>query len=148
MSMHPRRVPRARIDPIDTEADALALVRGVLAIPARYETIVIVLDDARRGLGVVSVSDTTDPDQVIGVVECLARPDLFDGDGAALIVATARPGGTVDDGDIDRWLEICDLTDAAGVDLVEWFVVGRSISCPRDLLGAPPRWKGGDARSA
>ncbi len=145
---HPRRVPRARIDTIACAADALTLIRAVLAVPTRPEAIVIVLDDAHRGLAVVSVSDTDDDDSVVAVVECIARPDLFDGDAGALVIATVRPGGTVTDGDIDRWLEICDLAEGAGLELVEWFVVGRSISCPRDLVGMPPRWRGGAARSA
>lgn len=145
---HPRRVPRARIDTIGCPDDALVLVRGVLAVPARHETIVVVLDDAHRGLGVVSVSDTSQPESVITVVECIAQPDLFDGEGAALVVASVRPGGSVADDDIDRWFEICDLADDAELELVEWFVLGRSVSCPRDLVGAPPRWRGGAARSA
>ncbi len=36
-----------------------------------------------------------------------------------------------------------DLTSAAGVELVEWFVIGDDIHCPRDLLGEPPRWRSG-----
>jgi hypothetical protein len=158
MSTHPRprRVPRARIDPIACADDALALIRGVLAVPARPETIVVILDDAHRGLGIVSVSDTTSADAVVDVVECLAQPDLFGGDAAALVVATARPLYALDDAvegdtvgrDIDRWFEICDLAELVGLELVEWFVVGRSISCPRDLVGVPPRWRGGAARSA
>lgn len=145
---HPRRVPRARIDTIACADDALTLIRGVLAVPPRHETIVIVLDVSHRGLGVVSVSDTTRPDAAVTVVECLAKPDLFGGEGAALIVATVRPGGTVDERDIDRWFETSDISEQAGLELVEWFVVGRTISCPRDLVGAPPRWRGGAARSA
>ena len=31
---------------------------------------------------------------------------------------------------------------------VEWFVVGAVVSWPRDLAGAPPRWRKPDARSA
>jgi hypothetical protein len=144
---HPRRLPRARVDPITDSADALALIRRVLATPARPETIVVVVDDAHRGLGLVSVSGTTEPDQVVTVVECLAQPAAFDGEAGGLIVASVRPGGGVEPGDVDRWFEMSDLSDAAGLELVEWFVVGRSISCPRDLVGAPPRWPGG-ARSA
>jgi len=145
---HSRRMPRARIDPITDAVDAFALIRRVLAIPPRPETIVVVLDDAHRGLGIMSVSGTCDPDHVLTVVECVARPDLFDGDGAALIVASARPGGGPVGDDVDRWFEMCDLSEAVGLELVEWFVVGRSVSCPRDLVGAPPRWRGGAARSA
>jgi len=145
---HRRRFPRARIDAIASADDALTVIRGVLAVPARHETIVIVLDDAHRGLGVVSVSGTTRIDAVVTVVECIAQPELFGGEGAALVVATARPGGTVVGDDVDHWFEICDLAEQVGLELVEWFVVGRAISCPRDLVGAPPRWRGGAARSA
>jgi hypothetical protein len=145
---HAHRIPRARIDTIACAADALALIQRVLAVPASHETIVIVLDDAHRGLGIVSVSGTSEPDQVVTVVECIARPDLFGGEGAALVVASNRPAGAVTADDIDRWFEMCDLSEVAGVELVEWFVIGRSVSCPRDLVGAPPRWRGGAARSA
>lgn len=145
---HPRRVPRARVDPIACADDALTLVRGVLAVPTRPETVVIVLDDAHRGLGIVSVSGTASPDAVVSVVECIAQPDLFAGDGAALVVASSRPGQPVDEADIDRWFDMCDLAEQAELELIEWFVVGRSVSCPRDLVGAPPRWRGGAARSA
>lgn len=139
---NPHRIPRARVDTIAGACDALALIHRVLAVPASHETIVIVLDDAHRGLGIVSVSGTFEPHQVVAVVECIAQPDLFGGEGAALVVASARPCGGIDGDDVDRWFEMCDLADAAGLELVEWFVVGRSISCPRDLVGAPPRWRG------
>jgi hypothetical protein len=36
-----------------------------------------------------------------------------------------------------------DVTSAAGVELVEWFVIGDDIHCPRDLLGESPRWRSG-----
>ena len=61
----------------------------------------------------------------------------------ALVMATVRPGGGPLEDDGDRWLEMSDLTSAAGVELVEWFVIGDEIHCPRDLLGEPPRWRSG-----
>ena len=46
-----------------------------------------------------------------------------------------------DAGDVDRWLEISDLAEDHGVDLLEWYVIGPDgASCPRDRLGEPPRW--------
>ena len=50
------------------------------------------------------------------------------------------------DGDVDRWLGMCDLADAAGLELIEWYVVGAAVRCPRDLVGMPPRWPGAAAR--
>ncbi len=55
----------------------------------------------------------------------------------------SAPAGGPLEGDGDRWLEMSDLTSAAGVELVEWFVIGDDIHCPRDLLGEPPRWRSG-----
>lgn len=150
MSIHPHahRLPRARIDPIVDPATALALVRATAAVPARPETIVTLLDDARRGLAIVTVDGTNEPDHVLEVVECVTAADLYDAGLGGVIVASVRPAGTVADGDADRWFELCDLTDDAGVELLEWFVIGRSVSCPRDLVGVPPRWPAPGARSA
>lgn len=150
MSVHPHhhRVPRARIDPIVDAATALRLLLATLSLPREHETLVLVLDDSRCGIGVVSVSGTHRPDQVVEVVECLAHPELFGGDGAALVVASSRPCVGLVDGDVDRWLEMCDLADAAGLELIEWFVVGSTVRCPRDLVGMPPRWRGDAARPA
>ena len=61
----------------------------------------------------------------------------------ALVLATVRPGQGALAGDGDRWLEMSDLASAAGVELVEWFIIGADIHCPRDLLGEPPRWRSG-----
>ena len=32
------------------------------------------------------------------------------------------------------------LTVADVMELLEWFVIADEVSCPRDLLGEPPRW--------
>ena len=143
MSAHPpatHRFPRARVDPIDSAPIALGLLRRI-AVPEQHETLLLVLDDARRGLAVVTVTDTDDDDHVLTVVDTLARPDLCGGEAAALIVASVRPFGTTTPADVDRWFEMSELADQGGLELVEWFVIGRSVSCPRDRVGAPPRWR-------
>jgi len=149
MSVHPfhRRLPRAGIDPLVSLDHVLPLVRTLVSVPAAFETFVIVVDDAQRGLGIAHITNTTEPDDVVGIVERFAVPDLAHGIGAGIIVVSVRPGDDIAMGDIDRWLEMSDLTDDAGIELVEWLIVGRTIVCPRDLLGVPPRWGGNDARS-
>ena len=42
--------------------------------------------------------------------------------------------------DVDRWLEMSDIAEQVGVELIEWFVIGGDVTCPRDQLGEPPRW--------
>ncbi len=114
--------------------------------PLCHETIVLALDEQRRGIAVVVVSGTRRPDDVLEVVECLTRPAAPNGRTGAIIVASVRPApeevdaGTRPDADIDRWLEMSDIAEDAGVALVEWFVIDREVRCPRDQLGEPPRW--------
>jgi hypothetical protein len=135
------RVPRAGIDPITDEATALALLR-LVACPTRHETILVLLDDDRRGMGLVVVSDTAEPDAVVEVADRVLDPAVHDGRVAAVVVATLRPGGgdSVTLGDADRWLELDDVADRCCVELVEWFVLAGGVSRPRELVNAPPRW--------
>ena len=151
-SQHPghHRFPRARIDPITDPGTALMLLRRMQAIPRRHETLVVLLDDAHRGFSIVTIDNTPRPDQAIDAVECFARPEIVRKNGlSALIIASDRtPDGSPDPTDTDRWFEMCEIAERVGVELVEWFLFCREVSCPRDLVGAPPRWRGPAARSA
>ena len=136
------RVPRAGVDPIDDADAALAIIRLALHSPAIHETVALVLDADRTGRTVVVVDGTVEPDSVLDVVETLAETIAAARHDGALVVASVRPGGQPVDGDDDRWLEASELAEAAGVELLEWFVLdgcGRTWS-PRDLLGEAPRW--------
>lgn len=134
------RPPRAGIDPIDSHELALLTIASSTSSPPRPETIVVLLDDARRGSTIVVVSGTVRHDAVLEVVECIGEAAVGDGRASAAIIASVRPGGGLDAGDVDRWLELSDIADTYGIELVEWFVVGRAVVCPRDLLGEAPRW--------
>lgn len=139
-----RRIPRAGIDTIDHPDTALATIALAVTRPLRNETVLLLLDEARCGRAIVVVGDTTLPDQAIEVVECITQAEGCEHLGA-IVVASVRPDGGDDPdderrGDIDRWLEMSDIAAIAGVELLEWFVIGRTISCPRDLLGEAPRW--------
>ncbi len=134
-------IPRAGLDPIRCADQALAVINAVISDPPTDETVLVLLDTRRTGTCIVIVNGTSPPDRVVDAVEAIAE---IAGDGdddlEALVVASIRPGGGIDPGDGDRWLEMSDLTAAAGLELVEWFVLGDDIDCPRDLLGEPPRW--------
>ncbi len=134
------RLPRAGIDTIDAPGRALHAIAMSMAIPPRPETLVILLDEARRGLTIVTVTDCTDPDHVVDAIEVLTAPANTQGVIGAIIVASIRPDGATDERDVDRWIELSEIAEAHGVQLLEWYVVGREIVCPRDLLGEPPRW--------
>ena len=140
---HPHRIPRARVQPLRRDG-AIALLNASIDRPPRPETILLLLDDDRRGVSIVTVTGTDEPDQVVGVIEhvleAVAATDSVAVEIGSMVVATVRPGGGLEPGDGDRWFEMCDLSDDHGIELVEWFVFGRSLSCPRDQVGAPPRW--------
>jgi hypothetical protein len=109
-----------------------------LAAPFGDDTVAMLLDGDRRGVGIVVVTGTTDPDAIFRVIAAcgnIRRPEI-----AALILATSRPGGDLVVADRDRWLEASLQCDAAGLELVEWFVIGTHVACPRELAGDPPRW--------
>ena len=141
------RAPRAAVDPIDSPRSALALVDLALRRPLAHETVAIVLDEDRRGRTIVVVDGTRQADSILDVVERVAESIAATGRPGSIVVASARPGGGPEPGDDDRWLEASDIADDLGVELVEWFVIGGDVpsvranaTCPRDLLGEPPRW--------
>lgn len=136
------RVPRAGVDPIDTERAALAVINLVLEPPLHDDTIVIALDRERRGRSLMVVHGTNGHDDLFGVLEMLVEMDVEELD--ALIVATVRPPVVgvpdLDPLDVERWILASELVEESGLELVEWFVIGAGVSCPRDLLPEPPRW--------
>ena len=142
MSRTPRShpVPRGGVDPIRSSDDALAVL--ALAAPYGHDTIVILLDEHRCGSSVMVVTDTVDRDALFRVIDaCLRATAGLDHPFEAMIVASSRPDGDVEPHDVHRWLEASDQCRAGGIELVEWYVLGRSgPQCPRALFGEPERW--------
>jgi DNA repair protein RadC len=133
------RIPRGFIDPIKSRSDALAVLS--LAAPFGDDTVAILLDPERRGVGILVVTGTTDPDAIFRVIDVCVHAQYTDV--AGIILATSRPGGDLQPVDRNRWIEAAMQCDDAGVELVEWFIIGRRITCPRELAGDPPRWDAG-----
>ncbi len=135
---HP--VPRGGIDPIRSADDALAVL--ALAAPYGHDTIVILLDADRCGCSVMVVTDTVDRDALFGVIDvCVSATAAHGAPIEAMIVASSRPDGDVEPDDVHRWLEASDQCRTRGLELVEWFVLGRSgPRRPREMFGEPERW--------
>ena len=133
-------VPVAGVDPIDSPETARRLIHEVLAVPERPETVAILLDDHRRGIAVLSVDATVADDAVLDVADRLAELARHLTAIAGIVLVTVRPDRSTVLDDLDRWIEIDGRFDEVGVELLEWFVIGRDVSCPRTLLGQPARW--------
>ena len=130
------RIPRGFIDPIESRADALAVL--ALAAPFGHDTIAILLDPDRCGVGILVVTDTRDDDAIFRIIDVCIDAQYTEISG--LILATSRPGGDVMSTDASRWRRASSQCDEAGIELVEWFVIGTHIACPRELTGDQPRW--------
>lgn len=135
-----QQLPVAEVDRFDDPSTALTLIDALASNPVVHETIAILLDEDHRGSTVMNFDGTTDNDSVLWVADAVTeRAHRSDGVGA-VVIASFRPDGSDELDDVERWLTIDEQLGLVGIELVEWFVIGRSISCPRALLGDPPRW--------
>jgi hypothetical protein len=141
-----RSLPPRAGQPIRSAFDAIGVVSLAIHRPLEFETIGFFLDDHARSNTITVVTGTTEPDAVLAVAECLALAAADSPNLCGLVLATVRPDlpphvpATLP-GDVDRWIEANSITEAQGIELIEWFVVGRSgVACPRDVLGDPERW--------
>jgi len=136
---HPRhRVPRGGIDPIRSSDDALAVI--ALGSPYRNDTVVILLDAERRGSSILVVTDTIEPDAMFDVLESCVRAARDHPAIRSMILASCRPNGDVEADDAQRWFTASALCCSGGLELIEWFVLGSTIECPRQMIGEPHRW--------
>jgi len=119
--------------------EAIAAIEVFRHHRLRHETIVVALDGSARMRWVVVVAGTDHPDAVLDVIERLV--DACDHTVEQFLIASIRPGLDTQIDDVDRWLEICHLAARRGIGILEWFVYGTHRSCPRALLGEPPRWQ-------
>lgn len=126
---------------VDSADAALTVIAASMQRPPRPQVIVLVLDTDLGGNAVVVVDGTDSPDAVIDVFELLAEGAVEADHPSTFVVAAVRPGYNALPGDADRWLELCELAEDHGCELLEWFVLSDDVAwCPRDLLAEPPRW--------
>jgi hypothetical protein len=126
---------------VDSADAALAVIATAMHDPPQPEVLVLVLDSDLGGHAVVIVDGTDSPDAVIDVVELLAEGAAEASNPTSFVVAAVRPGYGPLPGDADRWLELCEIAETHGCELIDWFIVSDDVTwCPRDLLAEPPRW--------
>ncbi len=135
-----------------TGADqALDVVRLAASEPRRPETVALLLDDGHVGRTCFVVDGTTNPDDVVEVARLVAEVAEREAVVHAVVLASIRLGVPAPDerghdgarrDDLDRWLELLDLFDDIGVELLDWYVVagGQSMSL-RSATGMPTLWR-------
>lgn len=129
-------IPRPLVDPVSTLPEALGIVALAAGRPVRAGSIVLVVDDRRRGLG---LHRTGGPEShlahdVAGV--CSRIPGAH-----GAFIVTFRPGSPVGLDDPDLFEQLRTVLHSTGHHLVDWVVAGRGgFWCPRILVGAPDPW--------
>lgn len=128
-------------EPIRTSLEALRVVSMAIRHPLEAETIAFFLDDCNCSNTITVISGTTEPDSIVAVAECVALAASRSPSLCGVVLATIRPAGGLLPGDLERWQLIDAVTEAQGIELVEWFIVGPAgVDSPRGLLGEPDRW--------
>jgi hypothetical protein len=133
------RALRPVVAPLLCVQDALDVIFAA-ADEERSQVLALLLDDDHVGATCMVVEDVTAPDQVLDVasvvVSARERTPV-----AALVLASVRPGGWIDEDDLYRWDELCDLVEPAGLRLLDWFVVADGMAASlRELSGGPDEW--------
>lgn len=129
---------------VDSAEAALAVILAAARIPARSEVIALLLDADLRGHTIVVIDGTVSPDAVSEIMEMLGEAVAGHDRDQAIVLASVRLDGGPLPGDVDRWLELNEMADTFGCELLEWFVITDGVAwCPRDFLAEPPRWPAG-----
>lgn len=116
--------------PVQSVADALEVIASVTADPLRHETVALVMDASRRGGTCVVVDGTKSPAAISEVAEFVLTSALQQRTRVdSVVLASVRPGRLAPgDGDHWRWFELRDRFDEAGIDLLDWLVVGDLVA--------------------
>ncbi len=147
-TLHHPSAPPARLT--DGVA-ALPLVDLAVSRPLRSETVIFLADDAHLGHTCFVVSGTSAADDVLDVAALVVEVAERSPAVHSVVLATVRPAEPAASGrsDLDRGLELLELFEAAGLELLDWFVISPGgASSMREGTGLPLLWRGGAARGS
>lgn len=134
----PIDVPRAHRDPINSATQALSVFSLAISRPLRPETFVLMMDREHRGIGLFAFNNGGNLrsliDHIIGscVAENAAR---------AIAIASVRPQFQPLPQWATEWTASREICQRAGVQLVDWFIVGRQgVHRPRIFADLNDEW--------
>jgi hypothetical protein len=139
----PKRPVRAAGLSLQGPEDALGVLLAG-ATPDRPSATYLLLDATHCGITCLEVAGRGDAEAVVDVAELLLHTAGDEPRLAALIIATFRPGRSHVPEPGDTWCfgELRDLLADAGIDLLDWFVVGGGFATSlAEISGAPWLWR-------
>ena len=116
--------------PVQSVAAALEVIASVAADPLGHETVALLMDASRQGGTCLVVDGTEAPDAISEVAEfVLASAGQQPSRVESVVLASVRPGRLAPGaGDHWRWFDLRDRFDDAGIDLLDWLVVGDLVA--------------------
>ncbi|MGE0878081.1 MAG: hypothetical protein AB7L13_11245 [Acidimicrobiia bacterium] len=130
------------LHPLFTPHDALEVIVLAAAQPPVPETFALVLDHTHQGNTVVVVDGASAASEVRDVCEIIA---IAAGPGAAIVLATMRPGSplSVTPADHDAWFDMRDIADDYAFEVIDWFVVADGFAQSMcELTDSRCLWRG------
>jgi DNA repair protein RadC len=144
-SRHRRRspsVPPADI-PLRGPEDALRVVLAVASDPPGPETVVLVLDQAHRGITCLACEGATSAGQVAELGALLVVLSEQEPRVGAVVMATARPGEPVGPSPEDEatYFDLRQSLAEVDVDLLDWFLLADGLAVSvAETVDACWRW--------
>ncbi len=135
----PIDVPRAHRDPVTSATQALSVFSLAITRPLRPETLVLMMNQNHRGIGLFALNNGDDLGSLIDhIVGRCATEHLAH----AVAIASVRPQWQPQFHRGNEWTTARDICQRAGVQLVDWFVVSRhGVHCPRIVAHDPGGWR-------
>jgi hypothetical protein len=142
-TLHHPSAPPARLT---DEVATLQLLDLAISRPHRSETVVVLADDAHLGHTCFIVSGTSAADDVLDIAALVLEVAERSPAVHAVVLATVRPAEpytALERSDRDRGLELLELFEEGGLELLDWFVIGPDgPSSLREQSGLPLLWRG------
>jgi hypothetical protein len=134
----PIDVPRAHRDPINSATQALSVFSLAITRPLRPETLVLMMSHDHRGVGLIALNNGGDLrsliDHIVG--KCAAENTA-----RAVAIASVRPHLHSQFHSAIEWTKANEICQRAGVQLVDWFIIGRhGVNRPRIVAHEPDAW--------
>lgn len=134
----PIDVPRAHRDPITSATQALSVFSLAITRPLRPETLVLMLSKDHQGVGLFALNSGGNLHSLINHIigRCAAEDSA-----RAVAIASVRPQLHSQFHCTVEWTMASELCRRAGVQLVDWFIVGRhGVDRPRIITSEPDAW--------
>ena len=130
-------VPRPFLDPIESLVEAVGISSLVMERPIRNRTYALVLDEQRRGLGILHASEIN----LVSAHYLIGRFSDIPNAHSVVLVST-RTHSCIQPGDTELLSLLRATFRHAGIVLHDWVVAGRGgLYCPRSLTDAPDPWR-------